>query len=267
MCKIQLFEQELGLSKSPQTVKSYSKQFRLFVDHFKGRDIRYLSDNDLKTYVLSLQGLYGYSSIVHAIAAIKFYYLKINKRKRLIQIDLPKKPKTLPTVLSMDEVKKMIASTHNLKHRALIEVLFCHGLRRSELINLKIGDIDSANGVLIVKQSKGLKDRNVPLSDNCLNTLREYYKRYKPHTYLFNGQGAHKYSATSLTRVLKAAAKRAKINKNIHPHTLRHSFASYLVSININLAKIQEWMGHSSSKTTEVYCHIKYEENPIKINL
>lgn len=267
MCKVEIFEQELRLSKAPQTVRSYSKQFRLFLEYFEGVDIRYLSDTDLKGYILGLHSIYGYSAIVHAIAAIKFYYLSLNSRKRNINLPLPPKPKTLPAVLSIGEIRKMVSATSNLKHRAIIETLFCHGLRRSELINLRIIDVDSAVGVLRVRQSKGLKDRNVPLSDSCLKTLREYYRVYKPKEYLFNGHESEKYSATSLTKVIKSAARRARINKNVRPHTLRHSFASYLVSLDVNLAKIQEWLGHSSSKTTEIYCHITHENNPIKIEL
>lgn len=266
MCKVKLFEQELRLSKSEQTVKSYTKQFKLFLDYFEGQDIRYLSDQALKEYILFLHTIYGYSAIVHAISAIKFYYLHLNGRKRVINIAHPPKPKTLPTVLSYDEVMKMIKCTFNIKHKAIIETLFCHGLRRSELINLKLNDIDSANMVLKVVQSKGLKDRNIPLNSDCLNLLRDYYKAFKPKEYLFNGQNSLQYSATSLSNIIQKAAKSAGINKNVHPHTLRHSFASYLVSIDVNLVKIQDWLGHNSSKTTEIYCHIAPQNNPIRLS-
>ena len=265
MCKIELFEQELSLSKSLQTIKSYTKQFELFVDYFSDKDLRYLSENSIKEYILFLHSIYGYSSIVHAISSIKFYYKYLNKRKRFINIPNPPKPKTIPTVLSIEEIKKMVRLTINLKHRAIIETIFYHGLRRSELINLKIQHIDSSNMLLIINQSKGLKDRNIPLSEECLKTLRLYFNAYRPKQYLFNGQFCLKYSETSLSNIIKYAAKRARINKNVHPHTLRHSFASYLVSINVNLKKIQDWLGHSSIKTTEIYCHINKEENPIKI--
>jgi site-specific recombinase XerD len=265
MCKIELFEQELRLSKSEQTVKVYSKQFRLFLEYFKDQDLRYLPLNSIKEYVLFLHTIYGYSSIIHATSAIKFYYLNLNGRSRKIEIPRPKKPKTIPTVLSYSEVMKMINLTMNLKHRAIIETIFFHGLRRSELINLKITNIDSENMILIVKQSKGLKDRNIPLSTDCLETLRDYFKAFKPVVYLFNGIELNsKYSPTSVANIITESARRANISKNVTPHTLRHSFASHLVLIDVNLKKIQEWMGHSSSKTTEIYCHIVHEENPIK---
>ena len=269
MCKLQLFEQELKLRFAEQTVKNYSKQFRLFLDYFKGQDIRYLSDSKLKEYILFLHTIYGYSAIVHAISAIKFYYKHLNSRRRDVYLPLPPKPQTLPSVLSFEEVQKMIRLTMNLKHRAILETMFCHGLRRSELINLKITHIDTANAknkALKVVQSKGLKDRDIPLSDTCLETLRAYYKVYRPKEYLFNGQITLQYSATSLANIIKEAAKRAGIKKKVTPHTLRHSFASYLVSIDVNLKKIQEWMGHASSKTTEIYCHLVYEDNPIRMS-
>lgn len=265
MCKIKIYERELKLRYSNQTVKSYSRQFKLFLDYFEGQDIRYISSDSIKSYILFLHDIYGYSAIIHAISAIQFYYSNINSRKRNLKIPKPRKPKTIPTVLSIDEVIRMFEVTINIKHLAIIQTMFYHGLRRSELINLKISDIDSANMELAINQSKGLKDRRIPLSEECLYTLRRYYKTCKPKEYLFNGQNSHQYSTTSLSNIIKNAAKLSGIRKNIHPHTLRHSFASYLVSINVNLAKIQEWLGHSSSKTTEIYCHINHEDNPIKL--
>lgn len=265
MCKIEIYEQELKLRFSEQTVKAYSSQFKRFVNYFEGDDIRYLSEHSIKKYVLFLHSIYGYSAIIHAISAIQFYYHNVSSRKRNLNLPKPKKPKAIPVVLSFNEVQKMIKYTLNLKHRAIIEVIFCHGLRRSELINLKINDIDSENMLLKVRQSKGLKDRNIPLSESCLKTLRLYYKSFKPKEYLFNGQFSIQYSPGSLRNVIQDAAKRSKINKKVKIHTLRHSFASYLVSIDVNLIKIQEWLGHSSSKTTEIYCHVLQQENPIKL--
>lgn len=265
MCKTEIYEQELMLRFSNQTVKCYLSQFEKFKEYFSSKDIRYLSEHELKSYILFLHSIYHYSAIVHAISAIQFYYKIITKRKRVINLPKPRKPKTLPTVLSFNEVQKMIKSTLNLKHRAIIEIMFCHGLRRSELINLKISDIDSENMHLTVKNAKGLKDRNIPLNEDCLKILREYYKAFKPEEYLFNGQFSEQYTASSLRNIVINAAKRVGIKKDISPHTLRHSFASYLVSININLAKIQQWLGHSSSKTTEIYCHVMQEGNPIQL--
>lgn len=267
MCKVKIFERELRLlNRSEKTIQSYSKQFKLFLNYFKDDDIRYLSEDKIKDYILLLHSIYGYSAIVHATSSIKFWYLKLNGRKRKLNLPLPKKPKTLPIILSIDEVMKMIKLTINLKHRAILETVFCHGLRRSELINLKITDIDSSNMLLIIKQSKGLKDRDIPLSSDCLETLRLYFNAFRPKLYLFNGENNLQYSESSLDRVVKNAAKRANINKKVSPHSLRHAFASYLVSQNISLIKIKDWMGHSSVKSTEIYTHINKEENPIRLS-
>lgn len=266
MCNLEKYEQELRLRYSEQTVRSYSSQFKKFCEYFKNRDIRYLSEDEIKVYLLSLQGAYGYSATVHAIAAVSFYYRNVAKRRRLLNLPRPTKPKTLPVVLSFEEVDRMIKATTNLKHQAIIETMFCHGLRRSELINMKIEDIDSSNMVLTIKQSKGLKDRNIPLAESCLTTLRQYYREFKPKDRLFPGQADSPYSATSLRNIIIKAAEKAGVNKRVKTHTLRHSFASYLVSLDVNLIKIQEWLGHSSSKTTEIYCHLQQKQhNPIKM--
>lgn len=267
MCKIELFERELKLyGKAGKTIKVYSRQFSLFLEYFKGEDLRYLSESSIKDYILLLHEIYDYSSIVHAISSIEFFYLKLNKRKRKLNLPRPKKGKYIPTVLSIDEVYKMIVSLSNLKQKCIIEIMFTHGLRRQEVINLTVFDIDSSNMELIIKNSKGAKDRNIPLNEDCLINLRRYWKQYKPKKYLFEGQSGGKYSASSIVNVVKNAAQLANIKKNVTPHTLRHSFASYLVSIDKNLKKISKWMGHSSTKTTEIYTHIIHEANPIFYN-
>lgn len=267
MCIIEKFERELRLLKrSERTIKVYSKSLRIFLKYFENEDIRYLSNDKIKDYIYLLHEILGYTSIIHSIFAIKFYYKNINQRQRNIYLPKPKKPKTIPIVLNHSEILKILDNISNFKHRCIIEVIYCHGLRRQELIDLKLQDIDSANMILIIKQSKGAKDRNIPLNIDCLNNLRKYYKIYKPQKYLFEGYGIdNKYSATSIKNILDNAVKKAGINKKVKIHTLRHSFATYLVLLNINLRKIQEWLGHASSKTTEIYTHILYEENPIKL--
>ena len=266
MCNIKNFERELTLhGKANSTISQYSKQFQMFIEYFKDSDIRYISESEIKDYLLVLNLKYKYSSIVHAIATIEFYYLNLNSRKRVLNLPRPKKGSYLPEVLSIEEVKLMINSTDNIKHKCIIEMLFTHGLRRQELIDLKLGDIDSTNMILRVKDSKGSKDRNIPLNKECLVNLRKYWKKEKPKKFLFEGSDNIKYSATSIYNIVKNTANSARINKSISPHSLRHSFASYLVKMNINLAKISEWLGHRSTKTTEIYTHIFYECNPIRL--
>lgn len=267
MCTIKKFERELILhGKANSTIKCYLSAFKMFIEYFKKEDIRYLSIDKLKDYILGLYKIYRYTTIIHSIFCIRFYYKYVNDRKRNIYLPRPKKSKTIPVILSHHEILKILNNIDNFKHQCIIETIYSHGLRRQELIDLKLFDIDSANMILMVKNSKGAKDRNIPLNKDCLENLRKYYQIYKPKKYLFEGYSKNnQYSATSIKNILDLACLKAGINKHIKIHTLRHSFASYLVSLNINLRKIQEWLGHSSSKSTEIYTHIIYEDNPIKL--
>jgi site-specific recombinase XerD len=135
-------------------------------------------------------------------------------------------------------------------------LIYSAGLRRSELINLKVSDINSERMVINIIGAKGKKDRVSLLSENILQLLRKYYKEYKPKKYLFEGARGGKYSSTSVVKILKNAAQKAGIRKNITPHMLRHSFATHLLEQGTDLRYIQELLGHNSSKTTEIYTHV-----------
>jgi integrase/recombinase XerD len=160
-------------------------------------------------------------------------------------------------VLSKEEVKKILDAHSNLKHKAMLSMIYSCGLRRSELLNLKFSDIDSKRNIVIIRQSKGKKDRITPLSAKILDLLRRYYKEYSPKTYLFEGQEKNtQYSARSLEEVLKKSVKLASINKLVTLHWLRHSYATHLLESGTDLRYIQELLGHNSSKTTEIYTHV-----------
>jgi integrase/recombinase XerD len=266
MCSLDLFERELRLyGKAEKTIKVYSSEFKRFLEYFKGEDIRYLPNDRIKDYILSLYGVYCYSTIIHAIYCIGFYYRFVNYRKRVLVLPKPRKPKFIPVVLSHEEVVSMINCCNNLKHRCIIETIYTHGLRRQELINLRVGDIDSKLMELRIIQSKGAKDRNVPLNEDCLKLLRKYYMRYRPKVFLFEGQDGGRYSETSVKNIVADAARLAGIRKRVTPHTLRHSFATYLLELGYDLRYIQEYLGHASTKTTEIYTHVKHKANPIRI--
>jgi integrase/recombinase XerD len=168
----------------------------------------------------------------------------------------PKREKRLPDVLSPEEVKSILESIQNLKHRCIFYVIYSGGLRISECLKLKIHDIDSERMVIRVRQSKGAKDRDVPLSPTCLISLRSYYKMYRPETYLFEGKKGYPYSASSVRKVLKRAVYKNAIKKRVTVHTLRHSYATHLLENGTDLRLIQELLGHSSSRTTELYTHV-----------
>jgi len=175
---------------------------------------------------------------------------------RLYSIERPRVQKKLPAVLSKVGVKSMIESTNNLKHRCIISLLYSAGLRRSELLNLKLSDIDSSRMLIHIVDSKGNKDRYTLLSNHTLHDLKLYYKVYKPVSYLFESPKKGKYSPNSVGKIVTNAAIKAGIKKHVTAHTLRHSFATHLLEAGTDLRYIQLLLGHSSTKTTEIYTHV-----------
>jgi len=198
------------------------------------------------------------------VNSIKLYFKTCRDTKiEVDKIHRPKREKVLPNVLSKEEVKKILDAHSNLKHKAMLSMIYSCGLRRSELLNLKFSDIDSKRNIVIIRQSKGKKDRITPLSAKILDLLRRYYKEYSPKTYLFEGQEKNtQYSARSLEEVLKKSVKLASINKPVTLHWLRHSYATHLLESGTDLRYIQELLGHNSSKTTEIYTHVSTKNIP-----
>src|SRR5690554_2756926 len=173
------------------------------------------------------------------------------------EIHRPRREQKLPHVISKEEVKAILEAPGNLKHRAMLSLIYACGLRRSELLNLKLCHVDSKRKLLIIRQSKGRKDRVAPISEKIIELLREYYKAYRPKEWLFEGQKVgFKYSETSLEKVLKQSLQKAKIDKPVTLHWLRHSFATHLLESGTDLRYIQEILGHKSSRTTEIYTHV-----------
>jgi len=243
---------------SINTAKNYTGLFSEFVRHFKGKPLKALNENDIKKYMLSI--VKTGKSLSHqnqVINAIKFYYEQVlDMPQRFYEIERPRKEQKLPTVLSEDEVLRVISSTTNLKHKAILVTIYSCGLRLSELLNLKITDIQSDRGLLIIRDGKGNKDRNTILSDTTLALLRKYYLAYRPKVYLFEGQDGGRYSVKSVQNVVKHSLNAAKITKRASTHTLRHSFATHLLENGTDLRHIQTLLGHSSPKTTEIYTHV-----------
>ena len=179
-------------------------------------------------------------------------------------LDRPRKTFRLPTVLSQPEVTKVLAQVDNLKHQAMLQTIYGCGLRLSELIHLEVRDIDSDRMVVVIRLAKGRKDRLVPLPAKLLHLLRRYYQSYKPKEYLFEGQNGGQYGRSSVQQVFRRACRRAGIRKKATLHTLRHSYATHLLEGGTDLRYIQVLLGHSSSKTTEIYTHVS-ELHPQKI--
>jgi integrase/recombinase XerD len=252
--------QKLELCKySMSTAQTYTSCFERFMDYFKDQpDLMKLDENDIRNYLTHLHRANSSDSYINqAINAIKFYYEVVhNMPSRFYQIERPRKKEKLPEVLSENEVKAMLKQASNIKHLCIMQLLYSAGLRRAELIDLKITDIDSERNVIVVRCGKGGKDRHTLLGNTVLKNLREYYKVYKPKTYLFEGQSGDQYSPSSVGAIVRRAASKAGIKKKVTPHTLRHSFATHLLEQGTDLRYIQSLLGHNSSKTTEIYTHI-----------
>jgi len=194
------------------------------------------------------------------INAIKLFCKKhLDIEVDVDKLERPRPSNHLPDVLSQEEVTRFLTSFKNLKHRAIMMTYYACGLRKSELINLKIEHIDGNRNVIKIVNSKGAKDRNLPLPKTLKELLRTYYKAYLPKVYLFNGQKSLQYSSSSIDKLIKKGVKISGIKKKITAHSLRHTYATHLVEKNVNLRYIQEALGHKSSKTTEIYTKLSKE--------
>jgi integrase/recombinase XerD len=195
-------------------------------------------------------------------AALRFFYLRVLKRRNMKEdLPYPKRPRRLPIILSPEEVQRLIAGAKNLLHRTMLMTLYGGGLRRRELLHLKVGDIDSQRMVLRIERGKGGHDRDVPLSPTLLTALREYWRWMRPQTYLFpgtqNGWRADKpLSARVIWEAVRFAARTAGIDKHVSPHTLRHSYATHLLEAGADLRTIQVLLGHADLSHTTVYLHL-----------
>lgn len=244
---------------SDNTIGMYCNYFGDFCKYFIGQDLKEITTAEINNYILNLIELknISISQQNQRINAIKFYYEKVlGREKQYYELHRPKKEHKLPKVLSKKEIKRIFDVTKNLKHRCILMLIYSAGLRRSELLNLLPDDIDSERMVIHINGAKGKKDRISLLSDNLLQLLRQYYKEYRPKKYLFEGQNGGRYSASSVANILKKAAIKEGIRKNVTPHMLRHSFATHLLEQGTDLRYIQELLGHDSSKTTDIYTHV-----------
>ena len=259
--QIQKFIQWLSSKRySPSTIKTYSEALKSFLVFYREKAVAEITNEDVVTYnndhILKNNLSESYQNQI--VNAIKLFFTTIRETQiEIAKIHRPKRAKVLPNVLSKEEVKLILNAHSNIKHKAMLSLIYSCGLRRSELIHLKITDIDSNRNIVIIRQSKGKKDRIAPLSTKILEMLRQYYSIYKPKIWLFEGQnGIEQYSDHSLQSVLKQALVKAKISKPVTLHWLRHSYATHLLESGTDLRYIQELLGHSSSKTTEIYTHV-----------
>jgi integrase/recombinase XerD len=244
---------------SERTIEHYIERLRIFFN-FCDKNILEITNEDVdafnQNYIFRNKLSATYQS--QFVSALKLFYEKIPRIKLNIGLlERPKHGKYLPQIMTKEDVAHLINSTHNLKHRAMLSLLYSCGLRRSELLNMKIADIDSKRNLITIRRAKGDKDRVVPLSLKILDLLREYFKQYRPVTWLFEGQYPNTpYTGISLHHVFVDALKKSGIKGDYSLHTLRHCFATHLLESGVNLRYIQELMGHQYLKTTEIYLHV-----------
>jgi integrase/recombinase XerD len=259
--QIEKFKQWMRSKRySESTVGTYSEALKSFLLFYREKAVVEITNEDVVIYnndfILKNNLSASYQNQI--VNAIKLFFQTIIGTKIMVdKIHRPKRAKVLPNVLSKEEVKTILNVHSNIKHKMMLSLIYSCGLRCGELLALKPVHIDSKRNIVLLKNSKGQKDRIVPLSPFILEMLREYYKLFRPKTYLFEGQKpGESYSEKSLQSVLKQALQKAKINKPVTLHWLRHSYATHLLESGTDLRYIQELLGHSSSKTTEIYTHV-----------
>jgi site-specific recombinase XerD len=249
---IKICEQKfIYLNYSFRTKEIYIHYITQFLKTIENKQIIHCNSNVFQNYLDN----YKFTSISQqnqVINAIRFLYkYGLEKKYDKVSFQRPRKEKSLPRVIDKDHILNNCNNISNKKHKSIILLAYSVGLRVSEIINLKIVDIDSKRMIININQAKGKKDRIVPLTTAILQLLREYYKEYKPKEYLFNGQNNSKYSSTSCNKIVKKY-----LGEDYHFHLLRHSCFTNLTEQNVDIRTIQKLAGHSSTKTTEIYTHV-----------
>ncbi len=245
---------------SESTINTYTGMLKHFLRFATPKKSCEIESEDMvrfvNEYVIPRRLSYTFQNQV--ISAAKLFFKHVHRIELDVEsFERPRREHRLPNVLSKEEVKLILQAPANLKHRALLSLIYACGLRRSEVLNLIPKDVDSKRGILIIRNAKGKKDRITPLPEKILKLLREYYIAYRPVNWLFEGQvRGERYSEQSLESVLKQSVIKAGIRKPVTLHWLRHSFATHLLESGTDLRYIQELLGHSSSKTTEIYTHV-----------
>lgn len=260
LVQLDLFVKTLQLKAySIHTIRLYRDELILLMRLLRKRNIQQLQAEHIKSYLLWLLQVKNLSEAkVHTtVNALKFYFEQVlHQPKMFFEIPRPKKPFQLPRVHAVDQIKRMIQGTANEKHKTMLMLAYASGLPLQEIINLKVKDINSARMVIEVRRGKGKKDRQVVLSERLLVQLRNYFRMYRPKTWLFEGKPEEQYGYRSLQMVFSRAKALAGIKTAGGIHTLRHSYATHLLENGTALRIIQELLGHNSIKTTIRYTHV-----------
>lgn len=251
---VQVYSEELLLKNySHSTIKNYSCQVELFLKYYESVATKpsEISEEKIKKWLLLANSINGRK---HRISALKlFYKMVVRQPLKFKYIEYPRSETKIPQPLSEHEVQLLFSHCFNLKHKTILSLLFMCGLRVSEVINLKLANIDRTNMVLHIQGAKGHKDRIVPINTQLLALFEKYYKQYLPVKYLFNGQFTDQYSQRSVNEFIKQIGAKAGIKKHLHSHLGRHSCFSQMLANGVDMAKIQTIAGHNNIKTTQIY--------------
>jgi len=245
---------------SPNTIRTYCIEFSQLLYLLKDIPVDSLTPERLRSYFLyCITELKLSENSIHSrVNAIKFYFEQVLHRDKIffVEIPRPQKKSSLPKVFSKDDIAKIFAQVDNLKHVLMLKLCYGMGLRVSEIVNLKITNIDSGRMLVHIENAKGKKDRYVTLPSSILDDLRNYYRAYRPKIYLFEGQYGGQYAIRSVQAVFKSAMQKAKINKSVGIHGLRHSYATHLLECGTDMVFIQKLLGHRDIKTTQIYAKV-----------
>ena len=264
-----------GKRYSQSTIQTYTFFIADFINFHTKTPLAELTNRAVELFIetVFMERNYSVSSQRQFISALKIFTVFCPQTKiHNLALERPKKSRILPSVLSQEEVLRIIQYTQNIKHRAILTLLYSCGLRIGELISLKLIDFHIDRKQLIIKKGKGRKDRYVSLADSFLPLLSNYYHSYKPTIYFVEGQNGGKYSAESIRSFLRKSCKKAGIRKPVTPHTLRHSYATHLLENGVDLRYIQTLLGHSKPETTMIYTHVQRKDlmeiqNPLDVAL
>jgi site-specific recombinase XerD len=244
---------------SKRTRESYLSMLEFFFRYFSGRDPEEITEEEISRFIYDFVIRLGYSAAYQnqIVSAIKTYYTISGKGKLKPEIlERPRRSRALPKVFSKEEVSRILNSGRNLKHKVLLWMIYSCGLRRSEVTNIRLDDLDRNRNILFIREGKGKVDRIVPVSQKVWEKIDEYLDAFGPREYLFEGQAGGRYSSESVYRVFKSALLRAGIKKDVGVHSLRHSYATHLHENGLDIRYIQELLGHKSTRTTEIYTHV-----------
>lgn len=240
---------------SKNTIENYSSCIKFFFSQSEKDHPSKINEGDIKIFLGKFKEVNTQRNYHSAIK--KFYDICLGQKNKFKYIPYAKKNNKLPIVLSVEEIQRMFYVCENLKHKVILGLLYSCGLRVSELINLKWNHVDRSRKVINIIQAKGNKDRQVGLPEDIIELLTDYWEIYKSKEHVLNGQNSLQYSDRSVGEVIKQLAEKAKIfNKKVHPHLIRHCYATHLLEYGTDISLIQKLLGHGSIKTTQIYTHI-----------